>query len=204
VSPAPPLARAELPYLFCRQAVRIAFKLWFAYRAEGLENLPTDRSYLLVANHHSFIDPPMVGCADPHQLGYLARKSLFKPYGFGRLLRFVGSIPVDRGSSDRGALEAAVRCLRSGRPIVFFPEGTRGPEGEVGPFKRGFLLVARRAGVPVVPVGITGSGRAWPKGRVLPRMRAVTVRFGTPIPPGELRVLGEEGVRRRVLSLCET
>jgi len=88
---------------------------------------------------------------------------------------------VRREGSDAGALRTALRALEAGGALLVFPEGTRGDEGTLRAPKPGAALLSVLSGAPVVPVFVRGSGRAWPRGRRLPRPAKVVVTFGPPL-----------------------
>jgi 1-acyl-sn-glycerol-3-phosphate acyltransferase len=88
---------------------------------------------------------------------------------------------VRRDGTDPAALRAALKVLQEGRVLLVFPEGTRGEEGKLRPAKPGAGMLAVLSGAPVIPVYISGSGRAWPRGRRWPRPAKVTVTFGPPL-----------------------
>ena len=104
---------------------------------------------------------------------------------------------ADRGSA-RQALKVAAAEIQSGKTIAVFPEGTRGASDELSEFKKGGFLIAKKAAVPVVPVGILGSRGVWNRDEWLPRAGRVTVRIGTPIEPEEIRRLGVDELADRV------
>jgi 1-acyl-sn-glycerol-3-phosphate acyltransferase len=135
---------------------------------------------LLVANHSSLLDPPLVGGMAPRQLSFMAKAELFRVPLFGALIRRLNARPVRREGADAGALRTALRVLQEGGVLLMFPEGTRGPEGALREPKPGAAMLAVMSGAPVVPVFIQGSGRAWPRGRTLPRPAKVRVTFGPP------------------------
>ena len=153
----------------------------FRLEARGTEHVPPQGPVLLVANHSSLLDPPMVGGACPRQLSFLAKAELFAVPGFGRLIRALNARPVRREGADAAALRVALRALEQGHALLVFPEGTRGPEGQLREPKPGAALLAVLSGAPVVPVFVSGTGRAWPRGRRLPRPAKVRVTFGTPL-----------------------
>ena len=167
-------------------------RLLFRVEARGRENVPARGPVLLVANHSSFLDPPLVGGAANRQLTFLAKAELFQIPLFGALIRRLNARPVRREGADPGALRTAMRVLEEGGALLIFPEGTRGDEGAVRPAKAGAGMLAVLSGVTVVPVYVSGSGRAWPRGRRLPRPAKVTVTFGTP-----LRFEAERGADRK-------
>lgn len=160
------------------------FRLLFGLRSRGTEHVPATGPVLFVANHVSHLDPPLIGGAAPRQLAFLAKAELFRIPLLGGLIRRLGAQPLRREGPDAGALRAALRVLKGGGALLVFPEGTRGEEGRLGPAKPGAGMLAVVAGAPVIPVYIGGSGRAWPRGRRLPRPARVTVTFGPPLPLG--------------------
>ena len=143
--------------------------------------MPATGPFLIVANHSSFLDPPLVGGMTPRRLTFLAKAELFRVPVFGALIRRLGSQPVRRDGGDVAALRTAQRVLQDGGALLVFPEGTRGDEGVLRPAKPGAALLAMQTGVPVVPAYVRGSGRAWPRGRRLPRPAKVVVTFGPPL-----------------------
>ena len=124
---------------------------------------------------------------------YLAKAELFKIPLFGTLIHGLNARPVRREGADPGALRTAKRVLEEGGALLVFPEGTRGNEGVIRPAKPGAGLLAVASGAAVVPVYVRGSGRAWPRGRRLPRPAKVTVTFGKP-----LRFEAVRGAERKV------
>jgi 1-acyl-sn-glycerol-3-phosphate acyltransferase len=157
--------------------------LWLLCRLEGRgqRHVPRAGAMLLVANHSSFLDPPLVGSVTPRQLTFLAKEELFRIPLFGRLIHALNARPVRRDGGDARALRAALRQLADGQCLLVFPEGTRGDEGILRPPKPGAGMLAVLSGVPVVPVYVRGSGGVWPRGRTLPRPGKVVVTFGEPM-----------------------
>jgi 1-acyl-sn-glycerol-3-phosphate acyltransferase len=144
--------------------------------------VPATGPVLLVSNHISVLDPPLIGGAAPRPLVFMAKEELFRIPLFGRLIRALNARPVRRDGSDMRALKAALAVLEEGQAILVFPEGTRGAEG--GPLrdgKPGVGMLAVLSGAPVVPVYVSGSGAALPRGRAVPRPHKVRVTFGPPL-----------------------
>lgn len=156
-------------------------RLLFRVEGRSTEEVPRHGPVLLVANHASILDPPLVGGVVPRPVSFLAKAELFRIPLFGALIRRLNARPVRRGGGDASALRDALRLLKEDRALLIFPEGTRGAEGTVRPFKAGAGMLAVMSEAPVVPVLIQGSGNAWPKGRTLPRPGKVTVTFGPPL-----------------------
>ena len=159
----------------------VLMKILFRVERHGIEHMPSTGPVLIVANHSSFLDPPLVGAMAPRQLTFLSKAELFRVPFLGWLITRLGAYPVKREGADMAAFRTTQRALTEGRAVLIFPEGTRGDEGELRPAKPGAALLAVQSGVPVVPVYVRGSGRAWPRGRRLPQPAKVVVTFGPPL-----------------------
>lgn len=125
----------------------------------GLAHIPRARPCVLVSNHASAADIPIFLGHLPLQFRFIAKDSLFRIPILGWCMRLAGYIGVDRGSPTRAmrSLKRAATRLKTGFPVLVFPEGTRSRTGEIQPFNNGAFLIAIEAGVPVVPMAITGS-----------------------------------------------
>lgn len=178
-------------YQFLKPIAAFLMRLWFRLEARGTEHVPATGPALLVANHVSVLDPPLIGGVAPRPLCFMAKAELFRIPLFGSLIRALNARPIRRDGSSAGALRDALAVLGAGRVLLVFPAGTRGQEGEILPGRPGAGMLAVAAGVPVIPVFISGSGLALPRGRVWPRPEKVVVRFGPalsfPPAPAEAR-----------------
>lgn len=168
------------------------FTLGWGARAWHRERLPPAGPMLIVSNHVSHFDPPLLGMCVGRPCTYLARQSLFKVPGLKWLIRSLGAFPIDREVGKDG-LTAVLKLLDEGRRVVMFPEGTRSPDGQFHPLKPGVALLVKKARCPVVPVGIVGAYESWPRKQPLPVPaplgvvgpgRPIGVCFGEPIPTG--------------------
>jgi len=168
-------------YSFLKPIAVALMRLLFRVEGRGTEHVPAQGPVLIVANHSSVLDPPLVGGMCPRQLTFLAKAELFRIPGFGGLIRRLGARPLRREGADPSALRTARRVLAEGKALLVFPEGTRGEEGRLREAKPGAALLAVQSGAAVVPVYVSGSGRAWPRGRRLPRPAKVVVTFGAPL-----------------------
>lgn len=189
-------------YYLGRFAIRVAARIFFGIRYTGVENIPQAGTVLLVANHQSHLDPPLIGAGIPRTASYLARSTLFRPRPFARLLRSFGAIPLDL-ARPLGGLKEALRRLQAGDAVLVFPEGTRSPDGEIHPFQKGFRMLAVRSQAMIVPVAIEGSFLAWPRWRRLPRPGRVQVHFGPPLFPQDYLGLPEESFLQEVQARVE-
>jgi cytidylate kinase len=168
-------------YGVCKPIALAIMRTLWRLQGRGAHHIPSTGPVLLVSNHSSVLDPPFVGGVSPRQLTFLAKAELFTIPGFGRLIHALNARPVRREGADAAALRAALRVLEGGGALLVFPEGTRGDEGALREPKPGAALLAVLSGAPVVPVFVRGSGRAWPRGRSLPRPAKVVVTFGPPL-----------------------
>ena len=168
-------------YAILKPMVAMVGRVWLRLSVVGSELVPRDGPVLLASNHLSVLDPPLIGCMLSRHLDYMAKTELFRIPGLGWLIRNLNAHPVDRSGSDSAALRLALRLLGEGRAVLVFPEGTRGAEGQLGTAHAGAGMLAALSGAPVLPVYIEGSGRALPRGAVVPRPVRVTVRYGAPI-----------------------
>jgi 1-acyl-sn-glycerol-3-phosphate acyltransferase len=156
---------------------------------------------LLAANHQSYLDPILVSCVLHRPTAFLARAELFKNPLFGRLIRSLQAVPIQQGRGDRGALMQSIDLLRGGHLMILYPEGSRSPDGSLQPLLPGIALVIRKAGVPVIPVGIAGSYTAWPRSQKLPAPRPVSVVYGPPMQLGE--DTAEEILRKLTAAIAD-
>lgn len=151
-------------------------------RVEGLEYVPREGPFILVANHRSLADPPILGWAVGHRVDrvvhFIAKEEMRGWPVLGWLAARTGVVFVRRGEADRAAQRAALGLLAAGEPIAVFPEGTRSRDGSLGPAKPGAALLAIRSGAPLLPVGITGTERLFPGGSRMPHRTRVVVRIG--------------------------
>src|SRR6185295_7080322 len=133
-------------------------------RAEGAENIPAGPC-IFAANHTSNIDPPAIMNCIPRRVGILIKKSIFRTPIVGTAFRLGQFVPVDRARREEAvsSLDEAAEYVKQGLSFLVYPEGTRSPDGRLGPFKRGGFALAIRAGVPIVPVACIGAHRIMPK-----------------------------------------
>jgi 1-acyl-sn-glycerol-3-phosphate acyltransferase len=204
--PGPPFVN-KYWYEFSRVWVRLASWLFFRIRYSGVDNIPREGPVLLVSNHQSHLDPPLIGAGVPRTVSYLARKTLFSNPFFSRLIRSYGAIPLDL-ENPLGGLKEGLRRLRCGDAVLIFPEGTRSPDGEIHPFRKGFRMLAVRSQAIIVPVAIDGAYQSWPRSKKFPRPGRVRVHFGRGILPEEYRDLDEaeflQMVEAKVQECLET
>lgn len=168
-------------------------------RVHGAEDLPGDgRPFLLAPNHLSYLDPFVLAAA----LGAGRMRETFWAGWTGavfdtalkrRLARLARVLPIDPAGGPRRNLAFAAAALNAGYNLVWFPEGTRSPDGTLQSFRHGIGLLLAHLDVRVVPVAIRGTHGVLPPGRRLPRRGPVSVRFGTPLAPVDLGADSAQG-----------
>lgn len=169
----------------------------FRLRVEGMEELPAGGA-VLVVNHQSLVDIPLLLSAFRRPVKFLAKRELGEIPLFGKAMAAAGNLFVDR-EDPRDAVHAlrdAGARVRGGALLVVFPEGTRSADGSIGEFKPGAFYLAQKSGAPVVPVYIDGGNRALPKGSICFRPADLLVRVLPPLTPEE----GAGGTKERIAA----
>src|SRR4051794_19310227 len=148
--------------------------------ARGTERVDWDQPFVVMANHQSYFDIPVLYAALPRPLGMLAKRELFRLPVFRSAMTGLRCVPIDRKDRQQSfaSLRSAAEQVRSGNSIVVFPEGTRSADGRIRPLKKGPFYLVEMAGVPIVPVGIRGTRDALAKNGVLVRPARVEVSVG--------------------------
>lgn len=162
--------------VFCRIAgVRVII--------EGADKLQPQTGYIYCANHLSQFDIFSFQGYFPLSFRWLAKEELFRIPFLGRAMANAGSIAINRSQGRKAlkSLEQAAERIKGGASILIFPEGTRSADGTLQPFKGGAMLLAIKAGVPIVPVAFLGSHGVLPKGTFFTRPGTITIRIGAPV-----------------------
>ncbi len=196
----------DLIFAPARVAVRIY--LWLTgvkVTVSGLELLDRRQTYVFVANHQSNLDPPLLFCYLPHNVGGIAKQELEKIPFFRQGFRLAHIVPIDRRnresairSTRRGADE-----LRRGNSLMAFPEGTRSPDGRLREFKKGVFYMAVEAGVPVVPIVFNDTRKVMPKLGGIVEPGPVSMQILAPIETREYTEETTPELVRRVRNLIE-
>ena len=144
----------------------------------GAENIPRLGAYIFASNHLSNMDPMLIGLCVRCRLSYFAKDTLFKNKFLSFILFQVGAFPVKRHSADIGAVREALARLKSGCPLVVFPEGSRHIEKKE--IQSGIAFIAVKSGVPVIPVFIKGSDKLMGTGTKFLKRQSISIYFGHP------------------------
>lgn len=153
---------------------------------EGLDHIASGGTYVIASNHRSHLDPvaTIIALRRHLRFGFIVKRSLTLIPIWGWFILMNGYVPVDRGRTNRrnDPVRAGVRYLKRGRSVLIYPEGTRAPDHRFLPFKKGAFLLALRAGVPILPVVVSGTGDLLPKSRLFVRPGRVRVEVLPPVP----------------------
>ena len=200
---------ADLVYRIGTLGARMA--LWLAgarLEIRGLDQIPSHRAVVFMANHQSNCDPPALLAVLPPVL-VLVKKEFFRVPILGRGMVACGFIPVDRRNREQAleAVEKGVQALKAGKSFLVYPEGTRSPDGRLQRFKKGVFVMAIKAGAPIVPISVSGSNKIMPKGKFVMRPGGVRITFHQPVATEgsamEDRPLIMDRVRQAILAGLE-
>jgi len=168
--------------------------------ARGGERVDWERPLIVMANHQSYVDIPVLYAALPVPFGMLAKRELFRLPLFSAAMRSMRCVSIDRKNRRQSfeSLRQAAEQVQRGSSIVIFPEGTRSADGRIHELKKGPFYLAEMASVPIVPVGIKGTRNALPKDGVLVHSAEVDVTIGDPIDPDKKGHGGRDRLRAEV------
>lgn len=192
--------QAQLFYEFIRVVSVCLFRGLYGARTFYVERVPEQGPLLLVANHQSYLDPPVIGTWPRRHFDFVARMGLFDSPGFARVIRSLNAIPIKEEGGDAAAIKEILRRLKAGRAVIIFPEGARTHDGQMQEFKRGVAVLVKRSKCPVQPVAIAGCFDVWPRARKWPRILGmrIGVMYGEPIGHDALMVDGADAALKRL------
>lgn len=159
-------------------------RFYFRCRVYGQENVPLEGPLVVVSNHASDLDPPIVSVCMRRPLAFMAKEELFQVPFLKEFISLYGAYPVKRGSADRSAIRSALNSLAEGWAAGIFLQGTRTPDGRITEPKLGAALIAAKAKVPLLPVSVWGTHAVERQG-IIANSVPITVRIGEIIPSPE-------------------
>lgn len=160
---------------------RVLGGLLFRLKTDGEQYFPKTGGVIVAANHASYLDIPLLGCAIQRRVVFLGRASLFPNRWLSRILQRLGWIPLKTHRLDRKAFGVALDHLKSGTPVVIFPEGTRTEDGHLRPGRPGVGYLVEESQCQVIPVYISGTFKVLPIRAKWPKLFPVSVSFGKSI-----------------------
>ncbi len=172
-------------YYFGRGLIRILLIIFGRWKVIGKENVPKEGPLLVICNHLHIADPPIVATFLPRKCVFMAKDELFQ-HGWSRFwVKNFGAFPVKRETVDRESIRQAEDWLKRGWCVIMFPEGGRSRSAKLMEALPGAALLASRLGVPVLPVGLTGTDHLRHLGWSFFHHPLVTVTYGKPFQPHE-------------------
>jgi 1-acyl-sn-glycerol-3-phosphate acyltransferase len=162
-------------YWILRSFFVFAAKVFFRLKVEGLENIPQKTNFIIVANHNSFLDPPLIMAAVPRKIYCIALRDLYRILWIKWILAMTEALPSGSVS------EKAVNLLMRSKNVGLFPEGGVSRDGQLKEFRRGAALLALKTGRPIVPCAILGTYAALPFGQRIPKPVQIKLKIAKPV-----------------------
>lgn len=163
--------------------MQLASWAYFGLRLRGIENIPAEGPLIIVPNHQTYADPPLVAIPVRRPIYFMAWEALFDRPVLRWLIPRLRAFPVNVESTDSRAIREAARLLRAREALMIFPEGGRSPDGRLQPFKMGAFRLAVGQQASVLPVTIEGGNASWPPGRRFPRPGHITITYHPVLHP---------------------
>ena len=160
----------------------LILKIFWRMEIIGIENLPQSGGLIIASNHVSYLDPAVLVASLNKKIYFLTKKEVFKNNFISFLLKNMNALPIDRGKVDMLAFKKAINILREEKVLGIFPEGTRSSNGELQELKLGTIKIAMKTGVPILPVGIIGTHKIYPRSIKFPILfkHKIIVKYGAP------------------------
>lgn len=207
---------------FLHDVLGTIFKAYFRLKCNNMNRIATEvtnrgRPVIVIFNHTSILDMMLISwCVDLsliRKVTFPGKKELFEDKRFSWFVHLAGAIPLDRDITDITAVKTLFHALKAGRVLVLAPEGTRSLDGQVHPFKMGFIKLAHKTNALILPIAIRGAFEAMPKGATLPRPKKIELAIGEVVdtnnhlkkrPSAEEYEAFLEQLRQTVIDLKET
>jgi len=169
-------------YSIARAIAWVILKIFWQMKVEGFENIPKECAVIIASNHVSYLDPAVLAASLNRKIYFITKKEVFKNGFVSFILKNLNAISVDRGNADILAFKKAINILREEKVLGIFPEGTRSSNGELQELKLGTIKIAMKTGVPILPVGIIGTHKIYPRGIKFPILfkHKIIVKYGAP------------------------
>ncbi len=151
-------------------------------KVEGFENIPKKGAVIIASNHVSYLDPAVLVASLNRKIYFITKKEVFKNTFVSFILKNLNAFSVDRENVDILAFKKAINILREEKVLGIFPEGTRSSNGELQELKLGAIKIAMKTGVPILPVGITGTHKIYPRSIKFPILfkHKIVIKYGAP------------------------
>ena len=190
-------------YAITRVLVRLLVPLWGGLTVRGGENIPDRGPVILAPNHRAYVDPPYLSMVTKRQLRMMGKEELFKIPGIGAYIRAMAAFPVKRGSADRAAIRQAIEEIKAGHVLGIFPEGKRSDPGTLSPAEKGFALIAKQTGAPIIPIALEGTDHVHPKHAKRLYRFHVTATVGKPMTASEILAANPDPTKDALTIISE-
>jgi len=169
-------------YYLVRAICWLLLKIFWRMEIIGIENLPENGGLIIASNHASYLDPAVLVASLNRKIFFITKKEVFKNTFVSFILKNLNAFSVDRENVDILAFRKAINILREEKVLGIFPEGTRSSNGELQELKSGAIKIAMKTGVPILPVGIIGTHKIYPRGIKFPILfkHKIIVKYGAP------------------------
>lgn len=175
----------KLYYWIERIFAWILFNIIFRTQIEGRENIEYNRTFIIIANHASYLDPPLVGFTVPRPSAYMGKEEVFKVPILKTLVRYSGGFSVNRGKNDSSFIKNTLYSLENEWLVTIFPEGTRSVDGKLLPMRSGVARILLEKQVPLLPIALIDTHKAFSKKGKIRLFSKIKVKIGKIIEPSE-------------------
>jgi len=167
-------------YCVIRALLWLLLKVFWRMEIIGIENLPESGGLIIASNHVSYLDPAVLAASLNRKIYFITKKEVFKNGFVSFIFKNLNAISVDRENADILAFKKAINILREEKVLGIFPEGSRSSNGELQELKLGAIRIAMKTGVPILPVGIIGTHKIYPRGIKFPILfkHKIIVKYG--------------------------
>lgn len=167
-------------YNLVRALCWVILKIFWRMEIRGIENLPENGGLIITSNHVSYLDPAVLVASLNRKIYFITKKEVFTNAFVSFILKNLNAFSVDRKNVDMLAFKKAINILREEKVLGIFPEGTRSSNGELQELKLGAIKIAMKTGVPILPVGISGTHKIYPRGIKFPILfkHKIIVKYG--------------------------
>jgi len=167
-------------YYVVRALCWLLLKIFWRMEIRGIENLPESGGFIIASNHVSYLDPAVLVASLNRKIYFITKKEVFKNIFVSFILKNLNAFSVDRENVDMLAFKKAINILREEKVLGIFPEGTRSSNGELQKLKLGAIKIAMKTGVPILPVGIIGTHKIYPRGIKFPILfkHKIIIKYG--------------------------
>lgn len=185
----------------------VILKLFFSFEIKNVNHIPVSNSFIVTANHFSFMDPPVLQAACPRRIIFFMTEKYYNPIWSRWFFKAMHCIPLREDSHYHiAALKSGIKLLKEGQVIGIFPEGEISRNGEIQDGRPGTLLLSQKTNFPIVPAFISGTYQALPRHAKFFQKAKIKVVFGDPLYFNDLSngLKGKKGLEQATKNLIQT